>query len=83
MILQAVADLGFDPQHCFVVGDKRCDIEMGRQLGTTTLLVRTGYGIQSLRDGVHADYTVDDLSDAASHIAGLLQSTHQASATSN
>ena len=83
MILQAAADLGFDPQHCFVVGDKRCDIEMGRQLGTTTLLVRTGYGIQSLRDGVQADYTVDDLSDAASCITGLFDRARQPSATRN
>jgi D-glycero-D-manno-heptose 1,7-bisphosphate phosphatase len=79
MIVRAATELGFDLQHSFVVGDKQCDIEMGRRVGAVTVLVRTGYGLQSAEEGVQADYTVDDLSGAADHIAGLLGSARQSS----
>jgi D-glycero-alpha-D-manno-heptose 1-phosphate guanylyltransferase len=79
MVTQAATDLGFDPRHSFVVGDKPCDIEMGQRLNATTLLVRTGYGKQSAADGVDADYIVDDLSEAADCIAAALQGECQAS----
>jgi D,D-heptose 1,7-bisphosphate phosphatase len=65
LVRQAAADLGFDPSLCFVVGDKRCDIDMGARLRATTLLVRTGYGNQALVEGVTPDHIVDNLSDAA------------------
>ena len=56
-----------------VIGDKECDIELGRQLGATTLLVRTGYGSELEKaGGVSADYVVDDLSQAAVVIERLL-----------
>src|SRR5205814_2994218 len=41
---QAAAALGFDPRTTFVVGDKHCDIDLGRRLAATTFLVRTAYG---------------------------------------
>ena len=44
MVEQAAAKHGFDATQCFVVGDMRSDIELGRALGATTLLVRTGHG---------------------------------------
>jgi D-glycero-D-manno-heptose 1,7-bisphosphate phosphatase len=46
MVQQAAADLGFDPADAFVIGDKACDIDLGRAVRATTLLVRTGYGAQ-------------------------------------
>ena len=54
------------PAESFVVGDKQCDIEMGRRAGATTLLVRTGWGAGTEGAGaVRADHVVDDLLAAA------------------
>ena len=69
MIERAAHDLGFDPRDAFVIGDKRCDVELGSRVGATTLLVRTGYGQETSSAGVKADYTVQDLAEAAAVIA--------------
>lgn len=60
LVRRAAADLCFDPGECIMVGDKECDIELGRAVGATTVLVRTGYGA---REQAHAgaDFVVDDL----------------------
>ena len=79
MVLQAAAELGFEPGQSFVVGDKLCDIELGRRVGATTLLVRTGYGRRSEADGVNANFTVDDLAAAATVVLDL----HRQAAASN
>ncbi|HTU90641.1 MAG TPA: HAD family hydrolase [Gemmataceae bacterium] len=63
----AAAELHFDPAASFVIGDKPCDIELGRRLGAVTFLVRTGYGASWEREGLRADYIVDDVL-AAAHI---------------
>jgi histidinol-phosphate phosphatase family protein len=58
----AARDLGFSPAHSIVIGDKPCDIELGRNAGAVTFLVRTGYGAQvEAEQSVTADYVVDDL----------------------
>jgi D-glycero-D-manno-heptose 1,7-bisphosphate phosphatase len=64
---QAASELRFDPAASFVLGDKPCDIELGRRIGATTLLVRTGYGAHWEREGLQADHIVDDML-AAAHI---------------
>lgn len=69
----ASKDLGFQPQSCFVIGDNRCDIELGRGVSATTILVRTGYGAQIQEDPtVGFDYVADDLLDAARTIERAL-----------
>ena len=69
----AAQELDFDPQACFVIGDKVCDIDLGRQVGATTFLVRTGYGAQVAAEAtVTPDYVVDDLRDAAQVIERLV-----------
>lgn len=68
LLRQAGRELGFDPQECLVIGDKRCDVNMGRRVGATTFLVRTGYGVQEA-EGAPADHVVDDLAAAAHVIA--------------
>ncbi len=69
----AARELDFDPQECFVIGDKACDIELGQQVQATTFLVRTGYGAQLAVEGTASpDYIVDDLQDAAQVIKMLL-----------
>jgi D-glycero-D-manno-heptose 1,7-bisphosphate phosphatase len=56
-----------------VIGDKASDLEMGRRTGSTTLLVRTGYGTEVAAGGnVSADFVVDDLREAARVIERLL-----------
>jgi D-glycero-D-manno-heptose 1,7-bisphosphate phosphatase len=73
LVDRAAADHGFDPAQSFVVGDKACDIELGRRVGATTILVRTGYGEEAAADpSVDADYIVADLPEAADLIAELV-----------
>jgi D-glycero-D-manno-heptose 1,7-bisphosphate phosphatase len=73
LIERASKELFFDPKASFVIGDKVCDIEMGRNIGATTLLVRTGYGAQVAIDGtVSPEYIVNDLWDATRVIERLL-----------
>ncbi len=73
MLRAAARELGFDPGRAFVVGDKECDVELGRGVGATTLLVRTGYGARLDAEGkAGADYVVDDLTEAARVVERLL-----------
>ena len=74
MVDRAVAVFGFDPAQCFVVGDSASDIELGRGLGATTILVRTGHGSETETSGVPADHVVDDLGAASALIGELLRS---------
>jgi D-glycero-D-manno-heptose 1,7-bisphosphate phosphatase len=73
LLHQAARDLGFDPRDSFVIGDKLCDLDLGRQTGATTLLVRSGYGQQLADAGTaSADYIVDDLTEAAQVVERVL-----------
>jgi D-glycero-D-manno-heptose 1,7-bisphosphate phosphatase len=70
----AARELDFDPTDAFVVGDKPCDIELGKRLGATTLLVRTGYGEQYAADPtVQPDHVVADLLEAAAAIERIVK----------
>jgi phosphoglycolate phosphatase-like HAD superfamily hydrolase len=54
------------------------DIEMGRQAGAMTFLVRTGYGAQAAADhSLSPDHVVADLAEAVETIAALLGSQSQ------
>lgn len=73
LIEQAARSLGFQPSQAFVIGDKPCDVELGRGVDATTILVRTGYGAKHEADAiVQPDYVVDDLREAARVIERLL-----------
>ncbi len=63
MVKQAVADHHFDPSQAFMIGDKEVDVELGRAVGATTFLVRTGHGPKFV-EGTKADHVVDDLAAA-------------------
>ncbi len=67
MVEQAVAEHGFDSGTAFVIGDKEVDVELGRTVGATTFLVRTGYG-RKYEAATKADHVVDDLTAAVSVI---------------
>jgi histidinol-phosphate phosphatase family protein len=71
LLERAAKELDFNPEHSVVIGDKACDIEMGRTVGALTFLVRTGYGSQ-FESALSADFVVDDLSAASQSIARLL-----------
>lgn len=67
MVKEAIRKHHFDPKLSFVIGDKISDIEMGKKIGATTILVRTGYGSQTEQE-IEANYVVDDLKAALSII---------------
>jgi D-glycero-D-manno-heptose 1,7-bisphosphate phosphatase len=70
LALRAAAEHGFEPATGFVVGDKRCDVDLGRNIGARSILVRTGYGNEEARlPDLRVDHICDDLADAASFIA--------------
>lgn len=72
LLEQAARELDFDPRASVVIGDKPCDMELGRRVGATTVLVRTGYGAQmaeACQDS--ADHVVDDLAAAVAVVARL------------
>jgi D-glycero-D-manno-heptose 1,7-bisphosphate phosphatase len=69
LVHRAARDLGFDPARAFVIGDKRADIELGRGIGATTILVTTGYGAaERLDPAVQPDAVAADLPGAAEEI---------------
>jgi D-glycero-D-manno-heptose 1,7-bisphosphate phosphatase len=70
MIHQAARDLDVDVRGSFVVGDRWLDVQMGRAAGATTVLVRTGYGLEGEAQppGVAADMVADNLMDASAWI---------------
>jgi D-glycero-D-manno-heptose 1,7-bisphosphate phosphatase len=66
LVLKAAADWGFEPSDCLFIGDKACDIELGRALGGSTILVLTGYGTEHWQSGLaRPDFVVRDLNEAA------------------
>ena len=72
LLERAARELDFLPAESFVVGDKACDVDLGRRAGAVTLLVRTGYGAESATDASLApDHVVDDLEHAARVIMEL------------
>lgn len=78
MALRAAARLGFDPSEAVVVGDHLADLGMGRAIGATTILVRTGHGIEAeSAAGDLADHVADDLGDAVAIIAALVGPSEQ------
>jgi D-glycero-D-manno-heptose 1,7-bisphosphate phosphatase len=66
---QAVAEHGFDVAEAIVVGDKSCDVDLGRAVGAMSFLVRTGYGLE-FESSSGADLVVDDLPAVAAYLGG-------------
>jgi D-glycero-D-manno-heptose 1,7-bisphosphate phosphatase len=73
LVRQAAADLGFDPADAFVLGDKACDVDLGRAVGATTFLLRTGYGDRMPAEvRARANYVADGMLQAAEVIGSIL-----------
>lgn len=71
---RAAADFNFDLQHSFVIGDKPCDIDLGKNCGARTILVRTGYGLHYEAAGIDVDFVANDLVEAAQYIKRMTAS---------
>ncbi|MGA3171175.1 MAG: HAD-IIIA family hydrolase [Chthoniobacteraceae bacterium] len=65
MILEAVLDLNLDPGRSCMVGDKAIDIQCGRNAGTKTVFVRTGYALDA---GCEPDFIAANMAEAADWI---------------
>ena len=63
MVLEAAEEHGIDLAASFFVGDKTSDIDCGRNAGTRTILVQTGYGNQ--QDDACPDFIAKDVVAAA------------------
>ncbi len=69
MIDQAMRDFAIDLSRSFVVGDRLCDVQLGRTIGRPGVLVLTGYGEQELADWddpIPPDHVAKSLNDAVS-----------------
>lgn len=72
LVEEAADALGFDPRRSIVIGDKASDMQLGKRIGATTILVRTGYGAQTAVGGNgKSDRVANDLLEAAHIVAGL------------
>lgn len=49
LVTEAAAALGFAPEEAFMIGDKACDVDLGIAVGATSILVRTGHGVEEER----------------------------------
>jgi histidinol-phosphate phosphatase family protein len=75
MIKRAVRELELDLKDAVVIGDKLADIQLGKNIGATAVLVRTGYGRQELaklRDAnpdERPDFVAENLLAAVNRLA--------------
>ena len=73
LLERAAREHGFESHRVFVVGDLASDVELGRAVGATTVLVRTGHGAREVDAGrVRPDHVVSDLAEAAELIERLV-----------
>jgi D-glycero-D-manno-heptose 1,7-bisphosphate phosphatase len=66
MAYKAMDEIGFSLEKAAFIGDKACDIELGKSLGIPAILVRSGYGKEqeaALTDV--ADFIANDMEEAA------------------
>lgn len=71
LLEKAVANLTFDKDKTYFVGDKLSDLEAGKNFGVRTILVRTGYGAgteKKLTKKLRPDHIVKDLKEAVPFI---------------
>lgn len=72
MLIMAEKELGIDMKSSYMVGDKLTDIEVGKRAGCKTVLVKTGYGGETVQNNrIKCDYIADDLHAAVEHILEL------------
>ena len=69
MLREAAKDLDIDLKGSYVVGDKVCDVLLGKNVGAVSVMVKTGYG-ESEEGNCESspDHTAENLFDAAQWI---------------
>ena len=81
MLLRGARELDADLSRSFTIGDRIVDVQAGKAAGTTTVLVLTGYGRESVKEcqaaGVVPDVIVPDLREAAARILAALPASSQ------
>lgn len=70
MAEDAIRDFGFDPKHAFVIGDKACDVDLGRAIGASSILVLTGHGHDARS---RPDFTAPSFLQAAEWVAAKVK----------
>lgn len=79
MLEAAAVDWNVSLPASFVVGDKPCDVDLGRAAGAGALLVRTGYGQKwEGRDECRADAVFDGLLQAVEYMLQRLPAAQPA-----
>ena len=74
MAWQAANEFNAELSDSYVIGDSACDIELGKNIGATTILVHTGYGERTEKEGkIQPDYKVENLFEAAILIKEILE----------
>ena len=68
MVLEAATAFDIDLARSYLIGDKSADIECGRRAGTSTILVRTGYGAEQV---CQPDFTAEDVVQAMQIVLDL------------
>jgi len=62
LIERAAKKHNFDPKLSFVIGDNKSDINLGKNIGAITILVRTGYGAEVEKEkDPNPDFAVNSL----------------------
>jgi len=65
MIFEAARDMAIDPARSVMIGDKASDIHCGRNAGTKTIFIQTGY---EMDEPCQPDYIAANMKDAADWI---------------
>jgi histidinol phosphatase-like enzyme len=77
LIEKARNDYNLDIEKSFMIGDMMRDIECGLNAGLKTILVKTGYGKETLKilsdTNFKINYIAEDLKDAADYIEKNIQ----------
>ncbi len=76
MMRRGERELNIDLARSFVVGDKTTDVQAGKAVGATTVLVLTGYGRSSLaeikKERIAADHISPSIVEAVEYIIGRI-----------
>ena len=72
MFIEALKKYKFKANHSYMIGDKNSDIEFGKKHGLTTFLVKTGEGLNTMKNlNVNPDFIVDNILSAANTVAAI------------
>ena len=68
MIERAVLELNIDLANSYVIGDMTGDLQLAKNAGCKSILVKTGFAGSDKNYEVKPDYIAESLGDAATHI---------------